>query len=420
MELTPSQTQAADKIALLWMHGQEVITLAGPAGTGKTTVLKALAGEYFNEVDHVVVAPTNKAASVLRGKGVRAATLYSVFFIPVELPDGRVKFEPCDHWLVNEKRRKAESGDPFGGEEPTLPFGKRDFAEVVIADEASMLTSWVIRHLRRMCKTLILVGDHHQLPPVNDQDNPEGFFCACNHDVALTEVLRQGGDSPILLLAGHIRERRFPGNLVKSFIPSQPFNAWYDGSQKILAFTNKNRRKINMLAREALGRKTVLPTKGDILVCNTNLDDDIFNGTEMVVDEFKWVYLKDEPLNTSPVAEVWVTIDGVPSRKQVFMDMRRFLEDLPEDKVPGKVVSVLKAISEKPDAIEGVSASYGYCLTAHKAQGGEWAEVCVLDERFVLNKVDPTGETCRRWLYTAITRASEKLTFTDASWFSLR
>ena len=65
---------------------------------------------------------------------------------------------------------------------------------------------------------------------------------------------------------------------------------------------------------------------------------------------------------------------------------------------------------------QGLSFSYGYCITAHKAQGSEWDECCVIDERLVLGKVDPSGNTSRRWIYTAITRAAKRLTFADYRW----
>ena len=401
MQLTAQQEAALAAIKGKWNERAPSVALAGPAGTGKTTMLSAvrdLVVDTRGDDDAaVVVTPTNKAAAVLREKKVDAATLYTRFFTPIETFDGSVRFKP-NHEITH-----------YGG---TLGEGKLDFADTIILDEASMLQTWLVKHLQKMSHTVVMIGDPHQLPPVGDQANPEGYFCSREPDAELSEVLRQGADSPILTLATEIRQRRFPGNLVRSLAPSAPFVRWYDGSQKIIAFTNAHRRLINCWARKVLGFKGVLPKAGDCMVSNSNLSDDVFNGTEFKIEAFDWT-----TGGASASAQIR-TENGV--RTTVLIDMLSFLEDQPPNTVPDKIMVEVRAARAKArmhkDFVPGISVAFSYCITAHKAQGSEYDRVCVIDERFVLNKVDPTGETCRRWLYTAITRARDELVFADFRW----
>lgn len=397
MDLTPSQERSLEAVLTAATARQKVISLAGPAGTGKTTMLQSIADEISS--DAVVVTPTNKAAAVLRKKGVPdAATLYSRFFTSYEEAPGKIRFEP--------NYQVTESGRGLGPD-------KLDFADVILLDEASMLQTWLVQHLKKMCNTLVMIGDPHQLPPVGDRQNPDGYFCTRRHDAELTEVLRQGADSPILGLATDIRQGRLPPAKVQQFLPRQPFGTWYDGSQKLVAFTNAHRRELNGWARQVLGIKGTLPKAGDKMVCNSTVSDHLFNGTEFVVREFHW---KDK----SHLAGLSLTTeDGV--EMDVMLDMVFFLEDLPAAAVPEDILAAVRTARQasvaKGDETTGISASYSYCITCHKAQGSEWESVCVVDERFVLGKVDPTGVTARRWLYTAVTRARENLLFPDFRWF---
>lgn len=391
MELTAEQMNVVGQILTLRDQRQPEIRVAGPAGTGKTTCIKYLLTEIDEDMV-VVVTPTNKAAKVLRSKGVPAATLYSVFFTPEEdvfpgQSKKSVRFIP-NHTI-----------DKLGE-------GKLSYADTIIVDEASMLQTWLLAHLRRMCRTLILVGDQYQLPPVNDQHNPDGYFVTKPAHAELTTVMRQDSGSPILALATHIREGRFPENLVRKLAPAIPFTDWVKQGRKIIAFTNAHRREVNLLCRKILGFEGVLPKKGDMLICNTNHNDKILNGTEVIVREFTW---KMPDLLAKLVCE---DEDGEVHALEV--NLGRFLMDLPDGTWPTEKLEHVVKAGLALDA--GLSFSYGYCITAHKAQGSEWQDVCVIDERWSLNKIDPTGNFARRHIYTSITRAQENLIFADYRW----
>lgn len=399
MQLTPSQQAAVDRLVSAADSNTRLVSLAGPAGTGKTTTMKALHDTLVGDLgdpECVVVTPTNKAAQVLRTKSVPADTLYSIFFTPVEDADGRLSFKP-NHTLVD------------------LPDGKLRFCPTIVVDEASMLVQWVIKQLQMMCHSLILVGDHHQLPPVNDKACPDGYFVTRQHDIELTEVLRQAEGSIILELATHIRNNSLPSELLRGIAPRRAFSEVYDGSQKIIAFTNNHRRLINQVARRILGRRSVLPVPGDVLVSNSTVNDWIFNGTEVTVESFSWDSAARNPKASAQVV-------GADGRKaEVAIDMHLFLEDQVAGAVPPAVLSAVESNKRtaqiKHEWTAPGSFSYGNCITAHKAQGSEYPSVIVMDERPVLSRVSQGTDMTRRWLYTAFTRASENLVFAPKNWF---
>jgi len=391
MRLTDEQEVALLGILELRDNGAKEIRFAGPAGTGKTTIIKQLIADLAGE-DVEVVTPTNKAAKVLRSKGVGANTLYSVFFTPEDEVNGR-QGGGSVRFLANHELEK-------------LGPNKRAFADTIVCDEASMLPTWLLQHLRKMCNTLILVGDPHQLAPVNDRINPDGYFVTAKPHRELVTVMRQDGDSPILSLATHIRNGRFPEAVVRTMAPDSQFWQWYSPDKKIIAFTNAHRREVNRIVRNVLGFEGVLPKPGDRLVCNDNHDEAILNGTEVTVMQFAWKM----PEMTGKL----VCSDESGTTHTLDLNIGKFLKDLPDGSYPED--KLRHVISAALSVGEGLSFSYAYCITAHKAQGSEWDEVCVVDERFVLGKVDPSGNTARRWLYTAVTRAAKKLVFADYRW----
>lgn len=392
MELTASQTAALETILEAVGNGDPLVSLSGAAGTGKTTLIKEL-NETLSE--SVVCTPTNKASQVLCSKGIDASTFYKKFYILEETVGGKPKFISCRRWL-NEKR---------GG----LPDGKIDYAPVLIIDEASMVSSRSIDDMRRMCDTLILVGDHNQLPPVGDRDYPAGVFGSLRHNAELTEVMRQAEGSMILTLADALRQGDHRvGKMLKHFEPQESFQSLIHGGTQMIAFTNKERQRLNHVARRVLGFDKPYPQKGDKMVVTNNFNDDFINGTVFTVLDFDW----DGKLSFAEI-----TIDYKDSGRpwSTTIDMQTFIGDQ-----IGSQRTLLEEHLKRPDREDDTNrleATFAYCLTAHKAQGSEWENVLVFDQRSVIKNVaekDPRGtlspdEYVRRWVYTAITRARKHL-----------
>jgi exodeoxyribonuclease-5 len=420
MHLTFEQEYAVTTLA---ESNESELSLAGPAGSGKTTLIKALA-DAFDDVE--ICTPTNKAAFVLRTKGLDANTIFKIFFIPEIVenigPNGQVvskwlKFTPANEYCKG-----------------PLPLGKRSWCDVVIVDEASMIPTWIVAKMRRMAGKLILVGDPHQLPPVRDKAVPGGYFNTRVHDCVLTTIHRQAEGSAILELATAIRNEssKVVGH-ANSFRPERSFEDLFHDDYQFIAFTNKERARINFLCRQLLGRPDILPVPGDLMLSTDNFSDTIINGTPLTCVDFQWADRGCE------VANITVQLEDGKVEKHT-MSMNGFLRDqlVSQAKAFGPVserrqkqadaTKVTAPIVERRHAAPTrLSLTYSYCLTAHKAQGSEFDKVCVIDQRNVIKLMTAAAiergedslspeEMARRWIYTAVTRAKKELAIAGTWW----
>lgn len=391
MELNESQLAAVDTILAAVENGDPVVSLSGAAGTGKTTLIQEIIEAL---PDAVVCTPTNKAAQVLCSKGIDASTFYKKFYVLEETIGGKPKFVSCRRWLA-EKR---------GG----LPDGKIDYAPVLVIDEASMVTSRSIDDMRRMCDTLILVGDHNQLPPVGDRDYPAGVFGSLHHNAELTEVMRQAEGSLILTLADALRQDDpRVARMLKTFEPQESFQSLIREGTQMIAFTNKERQRLNHVARRVLGFDKPYPQKGDRMVVTNNFSEDLINGTVIDIESFDWNGIDH-------FAGIGIVL---PSGRilETTIDMQSFIGDQISSQKFLLEENLLRP--DREDDTNRLEATFAYCLTAHKAQGSEWESVLVFDQRNLIKMIaerDPRGalspsEFVRRWTYTAITRARKHL-----------
>jgi exodeoxyribonuclease-5 len=393
MNLTQDQSAAIDAV----LDASDFAVLSGAAGTGKTTIISALVDAIDTPV--AVCTPTNKAAQVLQSKGIPAATFFKRFYYPEEILDRHgnpaVRFIPCKDAIASGLVKPENLGD------------KLTFSDTIIVDEASMVTARMAREMKRMCNRLILVGDRNQLPPVNDPDNPAGYFCTKNPDYELTQVLRQGAGSPILELASAIRTKSPKAEaLLRGFEPEAHFTEWAKGGGTCISFTNKERQRINTAVRKILGFTSPLPQPGDRVIGTSNYSDTFLNGTPAIVLGFEWD-------GSSSLAEARLDLGDVTTN--LLVAMKPFLLDQPTH------IQERYRIPDMPQEL-AASMTFGYCLTAHKAQGSEWPEVAVFDQRTTIRKMAanndglPADEFVRRWLYTAVTRAREGLVFAPPWW----
>lgn len=410
MELTASQRSAVDVILDRVKAGKRVVTLSGAAGTGKTTILDHIRRELD---DVVVCTPTNKAAQVLLSKGIEAATFYKRFYILEEQGrQAKPRFISCRRTLETFAANKFDDPSRWIEFENKLPDGKRAFAKRIIVDEASMLTTRAVTEMLSMCETLILVGDRHQLPPVGDSENPAGYFASIKPDAELTEVLRQAEGSLILQLANEIRQGSTRvDKMLRHFEPQDTFADWMRKEARILAFTNRERQRINMLARRLRGTDSGIPVPGDRVIVTNNYSDDFINGTEALVTAFNWDGQRDK---------AYIGLKAGDASINTSMRMSSFIED----QVSSYQEELGENLRRDTDEENLLELTYGYAMTAHKAQGSEWPAVAVMDQRSVLRKVAmsdrrsgmPPDEYVRRWLYTAVTRARRDLTFAPTWW----
>lgn len=351
---SPQQRQALRVIGK-WVRDpdRQVARLFGVAGTGKST----LAAHLAKDVEDVRYAAfTGKAASVMRAKGcVGASTVHSLIYQPVEDPEtGKITFR------LNEDSSLRD-------------------ADLLILDEASMIPEDMGKDLMSFGVPILVLGDPGQLPPVHGA----GFFMG-EPDVLLTEVHRQAKDSPIIQLATTVRTggSLLPGEYGTSRVVDRGVLSDEEilKADQVIVGTNRTRQAYNRRIRQLLGRTSKLPMVGERLIClkNDRLKG-IYNGG---------MYEVRSVITTRDFVLMDVAGDGVEAevmvRKEFFLGMAENLK--------------------WEDLRVGQQFDYGYAVTCHKAQGSQWDNTIVYDEGFCFR------ENAQRWTYTAITRASDRVT----------
>jgi exodeoxyribonuclease-5 len=345
MELTEKQKQALYKIVTGLKNGDRQVTLGGYAGTGKTTLINYLIKFYPT---YGVCAYTGKAANVLRKKGIHAAsTIHSRIYKPF-FENGVVYFdlnpEPgCDGFIV---------------------------------DEASMVSKEIYEDLKSFELPMVFVGDHGQLEPIDSN-----FNLMKTPDYRLEEIHRNAG--PIAKYAEHLRNGLNPrgfkeeGDQVE-FVTDLSDQLLTEVSQVICAY-NKTRVATNNQIRNALGYDGVLNVGERVMCLKNNRHQGLFNGMQgTVVNLYR----------------------GPRGRKLMDFEFDGFIYNgvpYEEDQFGKEKYNIKFGGGDSPNPFD-----YAYCVTAHKAQGDEWDDVLVIEQRC-------KNWDHRRWAYTAASRAKTKL-----------
>lgn len=371
------------------------LLVQGYAGTGKTSLAQHIAESLG--VDAAYLAPTGRAAGVLREKIDRAVgimTLHSAMYAP----------EPDDPELYAQLQRQLEKAtDPRIVREIRAEMkrlmrniewvlqdhfrwmharyegnsgGAGTRAGLIIVDEASMVRADNGGDLMALARAyripVIATGDPGQLPPVNGL--PAFTRENCVTTPVMHEIVRQRAGSEILKLAHSVREGKqyFRGEYGRelSIRSSKEKISACDFDMVICGF-NAQRQDINDAERRAAGcRPGSLPAKGEpMIVLRNDHDLGVANG-----DVFEVVAVDDS--------------DGL----------------LVHGKFANGAIKPLDCRLERgSDTMHGaMPVDFAYAISCHKAQGSEWDHVAVLDCKF------PDAE--RLWRYTAVTRAARHLT----------
>ena len=443
--LTPHQQAACDWMVEQLSADVSPVALTGLAGTGKTSIIPALvAALQARNIPVTIGAPTHRAAMILRRKGldgagtVHAHALTPYFLapyaqaynvvapiidsrtgypvshcptrgllqdagkgIPPLLQEGLAKYQRTLSWVqqiaarYGAKRALETLGihgrDYFDG------FGPRIGEGVLLIDEASMVGTSLLALCQEAFPLIGLIGDPGQLPPVKDLPALAGV-----PTFQLTEIHRQAQDSPIRALAYAAREgtanfhqlARHPGHLDELLgEEAQRFL-----TAPLIVWRNTVRLNCTKSIRAALGYPAAHAVAGEPLVCRSSNPEDralglynngLYRVLELLGDEEDGAALI-QPLD-DPEAE---TI-------RVFLH----LEELSGEAIPAKATPF----------------RFGYCLTAHTAQGGEWPTVYIAKQDLyaylgtAAKNPDPARrDEARQWAYTAITRAKDRLVFLSA------
>lgn len=372
---------------------KRVFRLFGYAGTGKTTIAQQIADSVASRTGKPVIfaAYTGKAASVLRKKGcANATTIHRLIYKPVER-----RCEECNQLLKTGKDHvqqlidgaaKCREVSVDGGSDVAFllrPGSLRSASTgMVIIDECSMVGRKIGEDLLSFGVPILVLGDPAQLPPVGDG----GFFTEGQPDVLLTEVHRQVDGCGILDLATAVRSlRRLQvGRAHESdVVPLATISAIDPFTfDQVICGRNDSRRWWNNRMRTRRGFTDPLPVAGDKLICTQNNHDlELMNGEIVTVVEVE-----------------------NPTQWTFNLTFRR--EDSPKTESATCSRHYFDGNEGRPEwSGEGLAIfDYGYAITCHKSQGSQWGRVLVHNESRVFR------DDAARWLYTAITRASEHVT----------
>ena len=389
MELTEKQEKGLETILTRYNLGLKYTTISGYAGTGKSTLVKFAIAALGVREDRVAYATfTGKAAEVLRKKGnTGACTLHKLLYDHFPKPGGGFI------------RKPKTSLD----------------CDVVVVDEVSMAPKSMIDMLLSHRVYVIFLGDPFQLPQINKDESHDILE---NAHIFLDEVMRQAAESEIIQISMKIRNGE-PIDFMKGkeviIIPkSELVEGHLTWADQILCGTNATRENINRQMREIYGFSG-LPQDGEKMICLRNYWDDcadngdaLVNGTTGILrnpfETFRMIpnYIPIDNHRMDVIQGDFVTSDG-STFNSVEMD-KKLLIDGVKCITDGKILFRLGKLKNKIGDIVPREFAFGYAITTHKAQGSEWDKVLVIEEKFPFPK-----EEHARWLYTAVTRASERL-----------
>ena len=421
--------------------------LRGYAGTGKTTLVKALVKTLpMIGMKYVLMAPTGRAAKVLSSyTGQNASTIHRRIYQAKAFPDGSIRITRAEN-----KSKNAL----FIVDEASMIGEQREFGGSSLLDD---LLSYVFSG--ENCR-LLLIGDTAQLPPVESSESPalncdylKSEFPVTAATYELTEVKRQALESGILYNATDIRqllsqklyEYHLPIFHLQGFddiqkIEPEAFeemlhNAFANTSDNEAVIVCKSNKRANMFNQAIRGR--ILNIEGEIatgdklMVVKNNYfwanGNDVIsfiaNGDmaelrkikhfeDMYGFRFADVELSFTDYPDAPNIEAKILLDTLNSNspslteeenKRLFSAIEEDYMDIPNRRDHYKEM-------KKNPWFNALQVKFAYALTCHKTQGGQWNTVFIDSS---LNLKETLEVEDLRWLYTALTRAQERVYFVN-------
>jgi len=433
-------------LTISWKQANALFILKGYAGTGKTTVVKALVEVLpLTGKKTVLLAPTGRAAKVLTSYTRKQAnTIHRKIYLARTNKEGlidlklQVNYHKHTLFIVDEASMIQHLTSTDG-----LLFGGRNLLDDLFRFVQS----------GENCR-LLFIGDTAQLPPVGLDHSPaldNGFLEKSYHlsidTFELTEVVRQARQSGILVNATRVRQQvqeqkmSFPVFSIHSFKDilridgsdlEEMLNEAYSGKGKdnnvVICRSNK---RANVFNREI--RKRILFLEGEIstgdylMIVKNNyfwLPAESAAGFIANGDIVELIRIRRiEEIYGFRFADVTLRFLDYPEEKE--MDVKIILDTLMSESASlpqsennrlfNTVMADYEEISSRRERLEKVKANpyfnalqvkFAYALTCHKTQGGQWNTVFI-DQGYLNENMLNTEYL--RWLYTAVTRATRKL-----------
>lgn len=469
MQFSDDQAEAYDAVAALLERAgidlaggqagpasgdsQQTIAILGKAGSGKTMLLAKLgedlaaagvdtiSGDYEGRAKKdrrtlAILAPTNKAASVLRSRGVAATTIHRILYTPVYDPE----YERIAEWLAGNAERPEIEGlseaaldraEAFFAANKSIPGAlamaglrgsdfitgwkrRDDPLDVGFIDEASMLDDNQLSDLREIFSTLVLFGDPAQLAPVGQSGSMAFDSLPEGRKSQLDRVHRQDGDNPILDLAHALGDPALTFDAFERMIEQAAarddrvvvaprVDAAPMARAPVLVWRNATRIRLIHAFRAAYGAPAEMLMPGEPLICD---------GIELPMKHRK-KRIDLEARGLIKGAQVVFLGEG---RKPGFS--RLHVMGAEEPQVSAATIIKIEMPGEEepfiPSAARmGAAFVHGAACTIHKAQGSQWREVQVFAPDIYAasraGRMEAGIALWKRLAYVAITRAEERL-----------
>jgi ATP-dependent exoDNAse (exonuclease V) alpha subunit len=422
----------------------QIFVLKGYAGTGKTTIISTIVNNLADaNKKYVLLAPTGRAAKVIAGYSNKPAfTIHKRIYFPKKGSGGMVGFTLQQNKFTN---------------------------TIFIVDEASMISDTVQEskmyengsllddlmsyvYSGNNCK-MILIGDTAQLPPVNSELSPaldidslaQHFYKDVQH-IELDEVMRQEENSGILYNATELREilksaffdsfqfkvkgfkdviRLVDGYDIQDAI-TQAYSSYSIEDTAFIVRSNKRANQYNQQIRSRiLSRESELSAGDYMMVVKNNyfwLDEkseagfiangdiieilEIFRIEELYGFKFAKVKVRMVDYPDAKPLETILLLDTIESESPslTYEESNRLYQEVMKDYEGEPQYRKFLKVKNNPH-FNALQVKFSYAITCHKSQGGQWNTV------FIEQPYLPEGITKDyiRWLYTAVTRAKDKL-----------
>ncbi|MCK8481490.1 ATP-dependent DNA helicase [Psychroserpens algicola] len=419
--------------------------LKGFAGTGKTSIIGTLVSNLWEtKKSAILMAPTGRAAKVISNYSKKEAfTIHKKIYFPKKDRGGGVKFvmQPNKHrntiFIVDEASMISDT-----------PADSKNFESTSLLDD---LIHFV--YSGHKCK-LLLIGDKAQLPPVKSEFSP-----ALNQDkldlnynknvtsIELDEVVRQNQDSGILSNATRIREvienefydsfkfnlngftdiiRLIDGHEIMDAI-NDSYSEHGHEDTAIIVRSNKRANLYNQQIRNRILFNENELTVGDFLMVVKNnyfwikptteagfiANGDIIQVLEIfsiqTLYDFRFAEVKVQMVDYPKMRpfETVLLLDTIEAETPslTYEDSNRLYQEVQKD-YEDETSNYKKFLSIKGNKhFNALQVKFSYAITCHKSQGGQWNTIFV-EQPYLPNGID---KDYMRWLYTAATRAKERL-----------